>query len=70
MKALTWKAVSSALNSSPVFAAIAMFTEGLAMTDDESRSKEIGVANDCALPRRNRQMSMHTREHVALASEL
>jgi hypothetical protein len=41
-----WKAVFAALNPSPVFDAVAMFAEGLAMRDDESRSKETTGATD------------------------
>jgi hypothetical protein len=56
MKALTWKAVSATLNPSPVFEVIAMFAEGLAIRGEESRSKEIGGANDFAAPKWNRHL--------------
>jgi hypothetical protein len=70
MKPLTWKAVFAAWNPSPVFEAVAMFAEGLAMRGEESLSKEIGGANDFALPKRNRQISALASEDAPLPSEI
>jgi hypothetical protein len=47
-----------------------MFAEGLAMRGEESLSKEIGGANDFALPKRNRQISALASEDAPLPSEI
>jgi hypothetical protein len=42
-----WKAVFAALNLSPVFDAVAMFAEGLAMRDDESAQRRLPEQLTC-----------------------
>jgi hypothetical protein len=41
MKALTWKEVFASMNPSPVFEALAIFAEDLAIKGDESYEQEI-----------------------------
>ena len=41
MKALKWKEVFASLNPSPVFEAVSMLAEGLAMNGDESVQKKL-----------------------------
>jgi hypothetical protein len=62
MKALTWKAVFASMNPSPVFEAVAMFGEALAMDGDESRASEIEGAVDSAIPKRLPNERLHSRE--------
>ena len=41
MKALTWKEVFASMNPSPVFEALAMLAEGLAIKSDDSLQHEV-----------------------------
>jgi hypothetical protein len=52
MKALTWKAVFASMNPSPVFEAVAMFGEALAINRDEYRANEIDGPVDSAILKR------------------
>jgi hypothetical protein len=52
MKALTWKAVFASMNPSPLFEAVAMFGEGLALDG----------ADDSALPKRPANERSHAKE--------
>ena len=61
MNALTWKAVFASLNPSPVFEAIAMFGEALAINDNESCSNELDGA-DSAVPKRKACERLPARE--------
>lgn len=68
MKALTWKAMFATWNPSPVFEAVAIFAEGLAMSSDKSCSKEIDGENDFALAKAEGNRTAHMEEHAAVAS--
>jgi hypothetical protein len=56
MKALTWKAVFASMNPSPIFEAVAMFAEALAINGDEFCS------GDSAGPKRKANDRSPTRE--------
>lgn len=62
MKALTWKALFASMNPSPVFEAVAMFGEALAINDDASRAKKIDEAVDSAVLKRLPNERLHSRE--------
>ena len=57
MRTLSSKTLLAALNPSPVFEAVAIFAERLALNSDESRPNEIGMADNFAVPKRRGQMS-------------
>ena len=52
MKALMWKTVLASLNPSPVFEAVAVLAEGLAINSSESIQLELDGADDSAVPKR------------------
>jgi hypothetical protein len=58
MKTLTWKTVFASMNPSPVFEAVAMFGEGLAMNGDECRTDDPAMSKQAAPDR------LQTREAV------
>ena len=62
MKALTWKAVFASMNPSPIFEAVAMFGEALAIKGDESRENEIDGTVDSAVLKRLPSERPHSRE--------
>jgi hypothetical protein len=68
MKTLTWKAVFSSMNPSPVFEAVAMFGEGLASNGNESCEIEMDVAVDSLNLKRLTDERLHSRE-AALCSK-
>lgn len=53
MKALTWKEVFASLNPSPIFEAVAMLAEDLAIKDDESCKQEVRYELPCRAPNRS-----------------
>jgi hypothetical protein len=58
MKVLTWKAVFASMNPSPVFEAVAMLGEGLAIEGDECRADDPAMSKQAATDR------LQTREAV------
>ncbi len=62
MKSLTWKSIFASMNPSPVFEAVAMFGEGLAMNGDESGSNEIDRADDSLVPKRPTNERSHAKQ--------
>ena len=62
MRALTWKAVFASMNPSPVFEAVAMLGEELAINGDECRANEIDVAVDSAVLKRLSDERPRSRE--------
>ena len=62
MRALTWKAVFASMNPSPVFEAVAMLGEELAIDGDECRANEIDVAVDSAVLKRLSDERPRSRE--------
>jgi hypothetical protein len=62
MKAITWKAVFASMNPSPVFEAVAMLGEELAINGDELCANEIDEAVDSAVLNRLSNERLRSRE--------
>ena len=66
MKALTWKNLFATLNPSPVFEAVAIFAEGLAMNSDAAQPMKIAAANAFAHAKPKEETAIH---YARVASE-
>ena len=66
MRTLSSKTLLAALNPSPVFEAVAIFAERLALNGDESRPNEICVADNFGVQKRRGQMSVRFKGETAL----
>jgi hypothetical protein len=66
MRTLSQKALLAALNPSPVFEAVAIFAERLALNCDESGPSKIDGAGNFALPKQRGQTNLRFSEDTAL----